>query len=191
MASPSDGAALAASVLAATLERTPTIGSGHLLCIDGLAGSGKTTLAAEITRRAPGAVVIATDAMLEGWGGLPGLPTSLERLLRPLAAGRSGQWREWDWHADTWARTHQVSPGGLLVLEGVGSAAASYDDLITYCVWLEADRGLRLERGLARDGAAQRNHWEAWLDAEEAHQREQRTKERADLVVDTTSRQLR
>lgn len=190
MASPSEAAAttgLAERVLAATLARPTTLGAGRLLCVDGLAGSGKTTLAADIAALAPDAVVIATDELLEGWDGLPGLPATLERLLRPLASGAPSTWRRWDWYADRWAETRTVAPGPLLVLEGVGSAAASYDDLITYRVWLEAERGVRLDRGLARDGQDQRDHWESWLDAEQTHQMRQHTRDRADLVVDTTS----
>ncbi|GAA4804867.1 uridine kinase [Nocardioides caeni] len=186
MASRSDHHALARRVLAATLARPATLGSGRLLCIDGLAGSGKTTLAAEVVALAPTSVVIATDEMLEGWGGLPGLPASIGRLLLPLADDRPGRWRRWDWYDDGWAETRTVAPGPLLVLEGVGSAASSYDDLITYRVWLEADRDVRLTRGLARDGDALREQWEDWLEAEQVHELRQHSRDRADLVVDTT-----
>lgn len=172
-------------VLAAALARTPTLGAGRLICIDGLAGSGKTTLAAGISALTPEAVVIATDEMLEGWRGLPGLGTSIEALLRPLAAGDEGQWRQWDWTTQEWARTRTVAPAPLLVLEGVGSAASSYDDLVTLLVWVEADRETRLARWLARDGESAREHWLTWLDDEEAlHERED-TRARADVVIRT------
>ncbi|WP_408899336.1 uridine kinase [Nocardioides sp. R1-1] len=177
-ASPSD-------VLAAALSRPPTLGSGRLVCVDGLAGSGKTTLARAVSRLAPEAVVLGTDEMLEGWRGLPGLGRSVEDLLRPLAAGRPGRWRRWDWYADRWAETRTVEPGPLLVLEGVGSAAAAYDDLVTLLVWVEADLDVRLRRWLERDGEEMRPHWADWLaDEQDLHEREN-TRARADLVVRT------
>ena len=45
------------------------------------------------------------------------LADTVSELLSPLAAGRPGQWRRWDWTGDGWAETHTVEPGGLLVLE--------------------------------------------------------------------------
>ncbi|MFC7501684.1 uridine kinase [Nocardioides sp. GCM10030258] len=178
MASPSE-------VLAAALARPATLGAGRLICIDGLAGSGKTTLAAAVASLAPEAVVIGTDEMLEGWRGLPGLGASIDALLRPLASGETGQWRRWDWVADGWAETRDVTPGPLLILEGVGSAASSYDDLVTLLVWVEADRETRLARGLARDGDDQLDHWLTWLDDETALHERENTRARADIVIRT------
>ncbi|MDQ6526591.1 4-amino-4-deoxy-L-arabinose transferase [Nocardioides sp. LHD-245] len=172
-------------VLAAALSRPPTLGTGRLICVDGLAGSGKTTLARALAALAPEAVVLGTDEMLEGWRGLPGLGGSIEALLRPLAAARPGHWRRWDWYADRWDGTQTVTPGPLLVLEGVGSAASAYDDLVTLLVWVEADLDVRLARWLERDGEDMRPHWAAWLADEEALHRRENTRARADLVVRT------
>jgi uridine kinase len=182
---PTEPSAVARRVLDHALGRPPTLGSGRLVCVDGLAGSGKTTLALEIGRLRRDAVVLGTDEMLEGWSGLPGLGATIDALLRPLAAGRPGSWRRWDWYADGWAETHRVEPGPLLVLEGVGSGAAAYDDLITTLVWYEAPRERRLARWLERDGEEMRPYWAQWLDDELALHRRERTRERADIVVAT------
>ncbi|TNM43383.1 4-amino-4-deoxy-L-arabinose transferase [Nocardioides albidus] len=176
---------MAAQVLAAARSRPPTLGTGRLVCVDGLAGSGKTTLARAIAALAPEAVVLGTDELLEGWRGLPGLGASVEALLRPLAAGQPGRWRRWDWYADAWDGTRTVEPGPLLVLEGVGSGAAAYDDLVTLLVWVEADLDVRLARWLERDGEDMRVHWETWLADEEALHAREGTRARADLVVRT------
>lgn len=177
--------ASAGSILSLTQSRPPTLGKGRLICIDGLAGAGKSTLARALQALRPDAVVIATDELLEGWEGLPGLGATLEALLRPLAAGQAGTWRRWDWEAYCWAEDHLVEPAELVILEGVGCAAAAYDDLITTLVWVGADRDLRLDRGLARDGEAMRTEWEQWLlDEQDLHARE-RTRDRADVVLTT------
>ncbi|WP_225868970.1 MULTISPECIES: uridine kinase [unclassified Nocardioides] len=183
-ASPSEPLSPAA-ILSLALSRPPTLGAGRLICIDGLAGSGKTTLARSLATLAPEAVVLGTDEMLEGWRGLPGLGASVEALLRPLAAGAPGSYRRWDWYADRWAESVTVEPAPLLVVEGVGSAASSYRDLVTILVWVEADRDVRLARWLERDGEDQRPHWADWLADEEALHLREGTRARADVVVAT------
>ena len=173
-------------VLAHALSSQPTLGDGRLICIDGLAGAGKTTLAAAIASLT-GAPVIHSDELLQGWRGLPGLGSTLDALLRPLADHRPSAWRRWDWHASGWAETHPIAPTSLLIVDGVGSGAAAYDDLITTLVWIEADRDLRLARGLARDGEQMRSHWLQWLDDEAALHAREHTVERADLIYSTSA----
>jgi len=162
--------------------RPATLGDGRLLCIDGPAGSGKTTLAAAVAART-GASVVHTDDLLEGWEGLPGLAASLERLLRPLASGGAGAYRRWDWYADAWAETVTVPSAPLLIVEGVGSTSGTHADLITVSVWVEAPPPLRRARGLARDGVELAHHWARWEVEEQALFARERTRERADVRV--------
>src|SRR5689334_11082023 len=107
-------------VLALALGREPTLGAGRLICVDGPAGSGKTTLAADLAALS-GALVVHLDDMYEGWGGLLRAADRVDSLLLPLARGEPGSYRRWDWHAGDWAETVSVPPVPLLVLEGVGS----------------------------------------------------------------------
>jgi energy-coupling factor transporter ATP-binding protein EcfA2 len=183
MAADPDG--VAREVAERVLAAPPTLGRGRLVCIDGPAGSGKTTLAEAVARLVPGTEVVHCDELLEGWGGLPGLAATVEALLAPLAADRPGEWRRWDWLADGWAETHVVRPGGLLVLEGVGCWSPAIADLVGHLVWVEAESGLRLARGIARDGEAMRPQWEQWRLDEDALFARLGTRDHTDLVVAT------
>lgn len=165
--------------------RPATLGDGRLLCVDGPSGSGKTTLATEVARLSPGARVIHMDDLIEGWDGLPTVDAQLDGLLRPLAAGRRGSYRRYDWVAGEYAETVPVDPAPLLVLEGVGSGSLVAGPLTTVLVWVEAAREARMRRGLDRDGEAFAPYWEAWAVAEQEHFARHRTRERADLVVRT------
>jgi cytidylate kinase len=164
-------------------ERPPTLGRSRLLCLDGPAGSGKTTLATEVAALT-GAPVVHMDNLYEGWGGLPRIRPQLDRLLLPLARNRPGSYRRWDWYADRWAEMVAVPPAPLLVLEGVGAGARSHAGLITVLAWVEVPAETRLARGLARDGVELDDHLRAWAVAEEAHFARDATRARADLVVD-------
>jgi len=173
----------AESVLQLGRTREPTLGRGRLICIDGPAGSGKTTLAEEIAELS-GAPVLHMDDMFEGWDGLPGITDQLETLLRPLAAGRSGGYRRWDWPGNAWAETVLVPPAPLLVLEGVGSGSADVADLITVLAWVEVPYDLRMARGLERGGVGVAEHWRQWaIDEQDLFAREG-TRDRADVVLD-------
>jgi uridine kinase len=170
--------------------RPATLGDARLVCVDGPAGSGKTTLARAVADAAAehgSAGVVQVDDLLDGWGGLADAGDTVRtEVLEPLSQRRSGRYRRYDWHAGRFAERVAVAPADLLVLEGVGSWRSSYASWVTILVWVEAPRDLRLARGLARDGESLRPQWEAWLPAEASLFRQERTRDRADLVVDGT-----
>lgn len=188
---PVDGSGGAADALAGrVLAARPRLGPVRLVCVDGPAGSGKSTLAARLADRlaagATRAVVVHLDDLYAGWSGLEGdlWPRLSAQVLEPLRRGLPGRYQRYDWVAGAFADWVDVPVPQVLVLEGCGAARrdAAADAALT--VWVEAPAGLRLERGLARDGADMRTHWLTWMAAEAAHFARERTRERADALVD-------
>ncbi|WP_206063339.1 4-amino-4-deoxy-L-arabinose transferase [Nocardioides sp. HDW12B] len=181
-------------VALATPRRLGSAGgrSGRLVAIDGPAGSGKTTLAAALAGVAHdaglGVTVVATDDVLQGWDGLDELgPRLRTEVVDPLRAGRDGAYRRYDWHARRAAETVVVPLVDLVVLEGVGSGHLGYDDALSALAWVEAPPDLRRARGLARDGEELAASWDAFVPDEDALHERERTRERADLIVDGVS----
>lgn len=179
---------VAEQVLDLALSRPPTLGTGRLVLLDGPSGAGKTTLAGAVagcagSRHLP-VRVVHLDAMYDGWGGLPGIGTRLERLLTPLAQERAGDYERYDWSAGRFVATVTVQPVDLLVVEGVGAAARSVAHLATALVWVDAPRDLRRRRGVERDGQAFEAEWERWEAAEAGVFARDGGRGRADLVVD-------
>jgi uridine kinase len=173
-------------VLDLALSRAPSLGSSRLVCVDGPAGAGKTTLARELADLATGGRLVHMDDLYDGWTGLATVTRQLATLIRPLELGRPGMYRRYDWHAGEFAETVVVEPPSLLVLEGVGSGSTELATVTTVLVWVTAPRSLRRARGLARDGEAMAPQWDAWMRQEDEHFAAQRTEERADVVVDGT-----
>ena len=179
----------AAVVAAWVLSAQPTLGSGRLVCVDGPAGSGKTTLAEALVRclvEAGASVqLVHMDDVYAGWAGLKdGMETFAESVVDPLRLGVSGRYRRYDWEQGAYAEQHEVPSCDVLVVEGVGAGAATYDDVITCLVWVKAPRDARLARGLARDGEGMRQHWLSWRIEEDAMFDRERVEQRADLSVD-------
>lgn len=168
-------------------SRPPTLRAGRLLCIDGPAGSGKTTLAGAVATLT-GSPVVHLDDLYDGWDGLPRVADQLATLLEPLAEGHAGSYRRYDWVAGSYAETLTVAPSPLLVLEGVGSGSATHAALCTVLVWVEAPAELRLTRGVVRDGVRLEEQWRRWMSDEAQHFAADGTRDRADVLVDGTGR---
>jgi uridine kinase len=181
-------------ILRAALDTGPRLGPVRVVCVDGPAGSGKSTTAealrAAASSRGVPAEVVHLDDLYEGWSGLEGSlwPRLRAQVLEPLRRGRPGRFQRYDWHAGRFAGWVDVPVPRLLVLEGCGSARRAADAFATVRVWVEASADLRLARGLERDGEAARDHWLRWMTDEAAHFARERTRERADVRLDAFGR---
>lgn len=177
-------------VLWLTANRPPTLGGARLVCIDGRTGSGKSTLGVALHRAAEQvgtSALVHLDDLLDGWHGLDRVSRTLEEdVLSPLREGRQGRYLRYDWIQQEYAEEHVVDPVDLLVVEGVGSGASSYASSITTLVWVEVGAQLGLERSVERDGEAIRPHLLRWMQDETTLFARERTRERADVVLDDT-----
>ncbi|MET9293284.1 hypothetical protein [Streptomyces sp. NPDC003077] len=166
------------------LHLPPRCGPVRLIAIDGPGGSGKSTFAQRLATALGGAQVIHTDDFASWDEQLEWWPRLEEQVLKPLEAGRPGRYQRYDWGSRELAEWHDVPVAGALVLEGVSSARRAVADRLTYAVWIETRRTVRLRRGLERDGEEALPLWRAWMSDEDRHFAEDRTAERADVLVD-------
>lgn len=176
---------VAAAVLAAGAQP----GGGRVLAIDGRAGAGKSTLAADVVRqlRAAGTAVelVAMEDLYEGWEGLDdSLPRRVrEQVVEPFAMGRRSSWQRYDWAAERFGSWAETSAADVLVLEGCGSGAAELASCTSLLVWVELPAGERHARAIARDGEVFATRWDAWASLEDAYLLSNRPRERADLEI--------
>ena len=99
----------------------------------------------------PLAYAMDTAALPVGWDGLDQAPGLLvDQVFEPLAAGRAAAYRRWDWEAHAWAESHPVPAAEVLIVEGVGLAAAPYLGALVVAVGILLTRlSGRLDRSTA------------------------------------------
>jgi uridine kinase len=179
-------AALAARVLAAPAR----LGAVRLVCVDGPAGSGKTTFAGRLTDAlGADAGLVHLEDLYAGWTLTGAVARLSAGVLRPLAEGRPGTHHRYDWAAGRFDDEPVAVPlPRVLVVEGCGSSPRALAPWTSLRIWVEAPAPLRLARGLARDGADLAAHWRRWQQSEAAHFAAEDTRARADLRVDGAAR---
>ena len=159
-----------------------------LICIDGPAGSGKTTLAAQLGAELP-AQIIHMDDLYEGWTGIEQGAQHLEEwVLEPFMSGKPGRYRRYDWEKQAYSERHLVPLADRLVVEGCASATRLVDKYNPFVIWVETDRTTRLRRGLERDGEHLRQEWLTFMDQEERIYRANQTRVRAHLRLNGIGR---
>ncbi|MFD2092462.1 uridine kinase family protein [Blastococcus deserti] len=182
--------ALAVAELAARVEAAPArLGGVRLVCLDGPAGSGKTTVAGRLATALGGAAALVhLEDLYAGWT-ITGAVARLEAgVLRPLAEGRQGAFHRYDWAAERFAREATTVPvRPVLVVEGCGSSPRCLDRWTALRIWVEAPAELRVARGLARDGADLAPQWRRWQVTEATEFTREGTRARADVRVDGTA----
>jgi hypothetical protein len=179
-----DVPALAARVLAA--PRSP-----RLVGVDGPGGAGKSTIArALVDALGPGTATLVEIDDFISWTDITGWWPRLEsEVLVPLLAGRDARYQARDWSDEfgsslgPW-KTAPAAP--VVVLEGISCTRRAIADRLDLAVWVEADRDLRLARGLRRDGADHRQLWLDWMTVEDEFFTADGARGRADVRVDTT-----
>jgi uridine kinase len=177
-----------AAIAERVLGQAPRLGRTRLVCIDGPAGSGKTTLADRLAAALGGAAVVHMDDLYAGWSLTGAFARLAAGVLRPLAEGRPGAYRRYDWAVERFADVPTAVPvPDVLVVEGCGSCPRVVDPWAVVRVWVEAPQPVRLARGLARDGAALEAHWLRWQATEAAAFAVEGTRARADVLVDGTA----
>lgn len=177
-------------VVDAALGAPARFGAARLVVIDGPSGAGKSQLAdavvAELRTRGVDTALVRTDHYAT-WHEPVGWWPRLEReVLASLRHGEPARYRPVEWVDDRPQPGPEivVDPPKVLVLEGVSSARRAIAHEVSLAVWVPGpDAATRLERAVARDGEATREHLQRWQGMERQWFAADGTAGRADLVV--------
>ncbi|WP_442600703.1 uridine kinase family protein [Paenibacillus sp. KN14-4R] len=172
-----------------------------LVGIDGCGGAGKSTFAMKLKNQLgldkPITIVHMDDFYFpseqrKGMRGpdLIGIDFDWRRLfdqvIKPLSSGEEGYYQRYDWNEDKLLVWHRV-PLGVVIIEGVYTLRNELYDYYDYTIWIETDHGIRLTRGIERDGEKMRDMWEnVWMPAEQRYVEIEKPNKKADLIINGT-----
>jgi uridine kinase len=163
-------------------SRAPAGVKTRIVAVDGAGGAGKSSFADWLAPELGDARVIHTDEFASWDDPVDWWPRLLEIVLEPLAAGRPACYRPTAWGGKE-RQQIQIAPAGTVIVEGVTASRGAFQPYLAYSIWIETPREVRLERGLARDGAGALAQWEQWMEAEDRYIESERPAERADIVL--------
>ena len=159
-------------------------GPVRLIAVDGPGGSGKSTFAALLSAAADGAPIVHTDDFASADNPIDWWPRLLKQVIEPLVDGRPAVYQRYDWPTECLAEWHSIEPAPIIIIEGVSSARREWSMHLSYVIWIETDRTLRLQRAVERDGEEALDDWEYWMAQEDRHYERDPTRERSDAVID-------
>lgn len=157
-----------------------------VFAIDGVAGSGKTTLASKLQSDIIGSQVVHMDDLYSGWNN----PLSQEltervcnKILNPYLQGSEVIYRKFNWHQNVFGETMRVAPTKTLILEGVGAGQSAFRKMLTRIIWVEFDTHSGFERVIARDGEAVKTQMLNFLKDQNKHFFAELTNKAADYTI--------
>ncbi len=157
--------------------------STKIVAIDGLGGAGKSSLASLVALELGNAPIVHTDDFASWDHPLDWWPRLVRELLEPLAHGQVARYRRTSWSDEDEDQWTEVAPAAFVLLEGVSASREAFRPFLTYSLWVETPRELRLERGLDRDGEEARALWERWMEEEDGYVALERPQAWADRVL--------
>ena len=164
------------------LDSTQPIG----LAIDGVAGSGKTTLASRLCGDLKSCQVVHMDDLYEGWND----PLSqrltakvIRELLEPFNKQIPIRYQKFDWILNRFDKFEDLKTSNILILEGVGSGQREFRKYLSKTIWVEYDPSQGFDRVIARDGEGIKGEMVNFLLDQNKHFIAELTKNASDYTI--------
>lgn len=173
-----------AAAIAERLQSGTRTALPRLICIDGPAGAGKTTLAEALAMALSSTAIVHMDDLYNGWAETlaEDLADRLQSwLLAPLAAGEVLRLPRYDWLGENFSAAEELPAADYLIVEGVGSGQRVMRSRADLIVFLDIEADIGCQRVANRDGAEVASHMADWQLLERSHFAREGTRQAAEL----------
>ena len=159
-----------------------------LYAIDGPAGAGKTTYAAQLEAELSVNATVKTihmDDLYNGWDNAlsNALSEILDRISTAHLAGRECVIRKFNWSTMQFDSEEIITPTDFLIIEGVGAAQQIVRESGAITYWLDIEAEIGLQRVLARDGAHIEVQMRQWQIDQDKHFARDETRENCEFKL--------
>jgi uridine kinase len=159
-----------------------------LYAIDGPAGAGKTTYAAQLEAELSVNATVKTihmDDLYNGWDNAlsNALSEILDRISTAHLAGRECVIKKFNWSTMEFDSEEIITPTDFLIIEGVGAAQQIVRESGAITYWLDIEPEIGLQRVLARDGAHIEVQMRQWQIDQDKHFARDETRENCEFKL--------
>lgn len=162
-------------------------GDSKLICIDGPAGSGKTTLAKNIQKHLDKSFIIHMDEIYDGWENALNkklVSNVQEWIISPMKNNQPIKYKKYDWYQEERKESVHINDYNFIILEGVGAASLGVREESSLALWIEGRQEILLKRVLDRDGEHIKDEMLNWQSKEQEYFLEHDTKNQCDFWID-------
>jgi uridine kinase len=158
-----------------------------LIAIDGPAGAGKTTLAAQFFDEfstTKSVAIIHMDDLYAGWENAldARLTSRLAGIVEAFAAHSRFSIPVFNWITMQFDKVQTIEPSDILIIEGVGAGQKVVRDAGAVMYWLDIEPEIGLARVLQRDGYEIESQMHQWQLDQDAHFLRDQTRANADHI---------
>ena len=159
-----------------------------LYAIDGPAGAGMTTYAAQLEAELSVNATVKTihmDDLYNGWDNAlsNALSEILDRISTAHLAGRECVIKKFNWSTMQFDSEEIITPTDFLIIEGVGAAQQIVRESGAITYWLDIEAEIGLQRVLARDGAHIEVQMRQWQIDQDKHFARDETRENCEFKL--------
>ena len=162
-------------------------GETKLICIDGPAGSGKTTLANSLSKYLDNCPIVHMDEIYDGWEDALSQKTAndlYQWIIEPLLKKQLIEFFKFDWTISKRNEKVVIRSHPYLIIEGVGSSVKKVYEHASLKIWIEVNQSLGVERVLKRDGQQIKDQMKNWQIQELNYFNENKTRENSNIWID-------
>lgn len=165
------------------LDQKPTV----LIGIDGIGGSGKSTVAQRIQQEIASTEIIALDDFRSKEVYEVDQKKLITQLLNPLKKGQATSYTKWLWGEERYSDLIEVKPEGVFIFEGVTALHPNLSEYYDLKIWVDCSAEKAFQRGLSRDRNeykidTEKSWLEQWIPYEQEYIKKYKPQEVADIV---------